>query len=101
MTENSQETFARLNQETAKIDWQELQRYYASGNMVEIDTSIDLIKTGVEIVHDNKAVIESLIAENKIKPVDDSRAKQWLEQKQTLWAVVIKPWVLVQLPKDL
>ena len=100
MTENSQDTFARLNQETAKIEWQELQRYYASGNMVELDTSIDLVKTGVDIVQDNKAMIEALIAENKLKPVDDRRAKQWLETNQTLWAVVVKPWVLVQLPKD-
>lgn len=99
MTEQ-QSTFQRLNQETAKIHWQELQRYYAGGNMVEIDNTLDLVKTGVEIVQDNKALIESLITEGKIKPVDDKRAQNWLDKNQTLWALVIKPWVLVQLPES-
>lgn len=94
-----EDTFQRLNQETARIDWQELQRYYAGGNMVEVDTGLDLVQTGVDIVEDNKALIESLIAEQKIKPVDDNRAKSWLDTNQTLWALVIKPWVLVQMPK--
>ena len=93
----TEETFQRLNQETAKINWRELQRYYAGGNMVEVDGSLDLVQTGVELVEDNKALIESLINSSKIKPVDDERAKQWLEDNQTLWALVVKPWVLVQI----
>ena len=94
-----EETFQRLNQETAKIDWRELQRYYAGGNMVEVDNSLDLVQTGVELVEDNKVLIESLIANAKIKPVNDERAKHWLANNQTLWALVVKPWVLVQIPK--
>jgi len=99
MTDNDQETLNRLNQETAKIDWQELQRYYAGGNMVVIDSSLDLVKTGVEIIKDNKALIEALINEKKINPVNDQQATKWLESNQTLWALVVKPWVLVQIPK--
>lgn len=93
------DTFQRLNQETAKISWQELQHYYASGNMIEIDTELDLVKTGVEIVNDNKALIESMINNHKIKPVDDNQATLWLESNQILWALVVKPWILVQRPK--
>ena len=96
---NEQDTLRRLNQETAKIHWQELQRYYAGGNMVEIDIDLDLVKTGAEIVNDNTALIESLIKGKKITPVDDNRATHWHEQNQLLWALVVKPWILVQLPK--
>ena len=99
MTDDQQAIFQRLNQETARIDWQELQRYYAGGNMVEVHPTIDLVQVGLEIVNDNKALIEQYITDKKIQPVDDEQAKQWLAVNQNLWALVVKPWILVQQPK--
>jgi hypothetical protein len=39
----------RLNQETSKLRWTELQRHYAGGNVVVIDEALDLIAVAVAI----------------------------------------------------
>lgn len=33
---------------------------------------------------------------NQVLPVPDGKAKIWYEEDTIVWAVVIKPWVLVQ-----
>jgi len=32
----------------------------------------------------------------QLGPVTDSQARAWIDSDATLWAVVVKPWVLVQ-----
>lgn len=88
--------FSELNLETAQIAWSELQRFFAAGKLIAVDVSLDLVTVAVTVAQDNKQQIEQWINENKIKPVDDQQAKQWLNQQALLWAVVVKPWVLVQ-----
>ena len=35
-----------------------------------------------------------------IAPVADAQAKEWIGNDATVWAVVVKPWVLVQDTKE-
>ncbi len=86
----------KLNKETAKIDWQELQRHYASGAVIAVANGIDLIEVGCQLSLDNKEAVEQWLTEGAIAKVDDQQAAQWFEQQVTLWAVVVAPWVLVQ-----
>lgn len=94
--QNNQNLFSQLNLETAQISWPELERFFAAGMLVQIDASLDLVDVAVKISQDDKPYIESLISDGKIKPVSDSQAIGWQQQNASLWAVVIKPWVLVQ-----
>ena len=43
-----------LNAETAKIPWQELERFFANGTTVYVSPDLDLIDVAIEICRDNK-----------------------------------------------
>jgi len=87
---------AKLNQETAQIHWHELQRFFASGHAIAVDTSLDLTYVAAQIAADNAAQIKLWMAAGLVDAVKDDQATQWYEQNTLLWALVIKPWVLVQ-----
>lgn len=82
--------------ETAKIPWKELQFLFAAGKAIYVDTELDLVKVATEISNDNEAVVENWMQQNQIMPVPDDKAKTWVEEDASVWAVVVKPWVLVQ-----
>ena len=85
-----------LNAETAKISWQELQRFFANGSTIFVSPELDLIDVALEICHDNKSKIEQWMADELVGQVSDEQAVEWLETDVTVWSVVVKPWVLVQ-----
>ena len=53
-----QELVARLNSETAAIDWHDLQTHYAAGNVLGISAKADLIKVAIEFNRDNATQIQ-------------------------------------------
>lgn len=87
---------AKLNMETASINWLELQRYFAAGRVVHVDDTADLVEVAFQLSKDNKEKFQQWIAEGVVKGVTESQAQQWYDQKADLWAVVVAPWVLVQ-----
>lgn len=93
-TEN--ELKAKLNQETARINWEELQRFYASGSLVAVAAGIDLIEVACHFSTDNKQAVELLLGTGKVFRPDDQLAREWFDRKASHWAIVIAPWVLVQ-----
>ena len=90
----------KLNHETAQIRWHELQRYFASGNAIGVDTSLDLIHVAAQIADNNATQIKSWMDAGLLDVVKDQQALIWYEQDAIVWAVVIKPWVLVQPLKE-
>jgi len=85
-----------LNLETGRIAWVELQRHFASGRLVAVDAALDLVDVAQRFARDDKANVARWLAAATIHPVTDDEARDWLERDAWLWAVVIKPWVLVQ-----
>lgn len=90
---------ARVNQETARIAWKELLRFFAAGTVIAINPELDLVDVAIQISQDNKALIEAWMLEGKIVKVSDDQAREWLDADAMLWATVVKPWILVQLEK--
>lgn len=86
----------QINLETAQIHWHELQRFFASGNAIAVDPSLDLTHVAAQIVADNAAQIKLWMNSGLVDAVKDTQAQLWYEQNTLVWAVVIKPWVLVQ-----
>lgn len=87
---------AKLNLETAQITWKELEPFFASGKLIAVDASLDLHVVAEQIVADNAVQIKAWMSASKVDQVSDQQAQVWAEQDPVLWAVVIKPWVLVQ-----
>lgn len=86
----------QINLETAQIHWHELQRFFASGNAIAVDSTLDLTHVAAQIVADNAAQIKRWMEAGLVDVVKDAQAKIWYEQNALVWAVVVKPWVLVQ-----
>lgn len=87
---------ARLNTETAKIAWRELQRFFAQGHAIAVSPQLDLIEVAYQLSQDNTAQVEAWMADKLVGPVSDAQALEWLEANALMWSVVVRPWVLVQ-----
>ncbi|MET0963315.1 MAG: DUF2288 family protein [Noviherbaspirillum sp.] len=94
--ENNDELQRRLNTETSKLKWTELQRHYAGGNVVAVDAALDLIAAAVAIARDDTESVKKWMAAGLVARVGDIQAAAWLQADVEMWAVVVKPWVLVQ-----
>lgn len=82
--------------ETVQIPWHDLQRFFASGNAIAVDESLDLIYVATQIIEDNASQIKKWMDAGLVDVVKDSQATLWYEQDALVWALVVKPWVLVQ-----
>ncbi|BCB27807.1 hypothetical protein SKTS_26930 [Sulfurimicrobium lacus] len=91
-----EDTRTRVNLETSRIPWKELLRFFAGGTVIAVSNELDLVEVAVQISHDNKAQVEQWMLAGKVARVSDELAKEWLETDAVLWAVIVKPWILVQ-----
>jgi hypothetical protein len=101
MTTLSQQEIDRIsvNLETSRIAWKELQRFFASGAAIFVSDDLDLVETAVQISKDNKAQVAKWLEAGQIARVSDAQALAWYETDADMWAVVVRPYVLVQAAK--
>ncbi len=99
VTDQSETIRARLNSETAKLGWRELQRFFAAGKVLHVDPDLDLIDVAFTMQQDEADKIQLWMEQAMLASVSDQQAKHWITDNQLLWTVVVKPWVLVQLPR--
>lgn len=86
----------KVNLETSQIPWQQLQRFFAKGEVLFVAPELDLVDVAYQFSQDNKAQVAQWLAENKLAKVSDAQAIRWIESDALVWAVVVKPWLLVQ-----
>ncbi len=98
MTTLSPQDFKRasVNLETAQIAWRELQRYFASGAAIAVSPALDLVEVAFQISEDNAPQVAQWVSAGQVARVSDEQALAWLESDATVWAVVVRPYVLVQ-----
>lgn len=96
-TNQQQEIYrAKLNLETSRIAWKELQRYFAGGVALAVAGDLDLVEVAYQMSVDNAALIREWMTAGKFGKVSDEQAAAWYREDAVLWAVVVSPWVLVQ-----
>ena len=87
---------ANINTETAKIPWKELQRFFASGKTLFVKAELDLVEVAVAFHQDDTKQVEQWLNRQQVEAVSTEQAKHWIAQDSLVWAVVVKPWVLIQ-----
>jgi len=87
---------AKLNAETGKLSWAELERYFARGVVVKVAEDLDLVEVAVVMSHDDKAVFEAWLVQGRIARASIEDAIAWHTQQSRFWVVVAAPWVLIQ-----
>ena len=85
-----------IHAETSKIAWSELQRFFAAGKAIYVAVDLDLVEVAVQVSSDNSELVRQWMVTGKIAPVSDDQARCWIDTDATVWAVVVKPWVMVQ-----
>jgi len=93
---------AKLNLETARLAWPELERHFARGSVIKVTPGMDLVDAALNVAENNAATVKAWLADGRIARVELSDAADWYARQPTFWAVVVAPWVLVQeVPKEL
>jgi hypothetical protein len=98
--ENDTELHDKINRETARIRWDELERHFAQGNVIYVSEDLDLIDVALRVSHDDKESIALWMREGKVAKVSDLQAASWAAGDVALWASVVHPFILVQPEKQ-
>ncbi|OYY81295.1 MAG: hypothetical protein B7X93_01760 [Hydrogenophilales bacterium 17-61-9] len=87
---------AKLNLETAQLQWSELERHFARGDVIKVAMGADLVDTALHVAENKADVVQTWLAEGRIARAELSDAEDWHARQPMFWAVVVAPWVLVQ-----
>jgi hypothetical protein len=87
---------AKLNLETGRLGWPELQRHFARGVVIVAARELDLVEVAATFAENDTLRTEQWIATGRIRRASDADARNWHASDATLWAVVARPWVIVQ-----
>jgi hypothetical protein len=93
---NDKELHDKINSETARVHWSELERHFAHGAVVYVSEALDLVEVALRVAHDDKPAITRWMSEGKVAKVSDVQARTWRAAGTLLWASVVSPFVLVQ-----
>ncbi|MBC2678773.1 MULTISPECIES: DUF2288 domain-containing protein [Pseudomonas] len=96
MTEDASTLYAKLLGETAIIEWQALQPFFAKGALLWVEPGLDLITVGQALAEDKHAEVAQWLADGKVEKLSAPRALDFCERDPVLWAVVVSPWVVIQ-----
>ena len=96
MTEAEQLLRARLNAETGRLAWTELERHFARGVVIKVAGDLDLVDVALAMARDDKAVVADWLDRGRLAKAEPDDARAWHQQQSVFWAVVAAPWVLIQ-----
>ena len=87
---------AKILAETATINWQSLEKFYAQGKVFLVESDLNLVDVAYSLSINETADIETWLESKQLSRDFNDQAKLWHQQDAEVWCVVIKPWVLVQ-----
>lgn len=88
--------YLKLLAETAKIDWPDLERFFARGMLLRVARDLDLVTVAAAIAEDDSAHVTQWLASGLVERMQAETAADFAERNPELWAVVVSPWVCVQ-----
>lgn len=93
----SDETYAAILGATSRIEWKALERHFAAGSLLSVSRELDLVAVAEAFTRDDSEQVRRWMEDKQLGPASDEEAADWsARDPDTLWAVVVRPWVLVQ-----
>ncbi|MEH6493238.1 DUF2288 domain-containing protein [Halopseudomonas sp.] len=93
----SDEAYAAILGATGNIEWKTLEPHFARGDLLTVAPELDLVQAAAAMMEDDSEQIKAWMDNKQLQVATDAQAGDWAEREPaTLWAVVIRPWVLVQ-----
>jgi hypothetical protein len=86
----------QLVAQTAPLNWSDLARQYASGRLLGVARSLDLIVVGKAMHHDDSDQLVAWLKNKLVYTIDERQAIKWQRIDACFWTVVIAPFVVIQ-----
>lgn len=93
---NPSDVYTRLLGETAKIDWKDLETFFARGVLLYVAPGVDLVSVAEAVANDDTATVTQWLSAGHVQRMQAEHAQDLGKRTPELWAVVVAPWVLVQ-----
>jgi hypothetical protein len=93
---NGEELRRKLNLETGRLGWPELQRHFAHGVVITLSAEMDLVEVAARFAQDDNSRVEQWLDRGNTWRATDADALRWSRSDPAFWAIVVAPWVLVQ-----
>ena len=61
-----------------------------------MEDHVDMIRVAQLMASDDVKAISGMLEKKEIGKVTDEQAQRWSDSDALLWAVVVRPWILVQ-----
>lgn len=94
--QTDEELRAHLHGETSKLPWSELETHFARGVLFKVEKGIDIIDVAIVMSRDDKDTLKEWIDTQKVIAVETDDAQRWHDASESLWSVVVAPFILVQ-----
>ncbi len=85
-----------FEREVGQIGFDELQKHFAKGILIEVSGKLDIIEVALQIHADNANQIQHWLDNEQLVRAHDEHAKTWMANSTVFKAVTVAPWVLVQ-----
>jgi len=90
------ELLQRLYSETGRVRWRALQRFFAQGVVLKVDSKRDLVRVAALFANDSSKELSRLLASSEVVVPGDDQAREWFHEDAEVWSIVVAPFVLVQ-----
>ncbi|MFK5913663.1 MAG: DUF2288 family protein [Woeseiaceae bacterium] len=94
--QSDEELREHLHGETSKLPWVDLEKHFARGVVFKVEKGTDILDIAIILSRDDKNSLEKLINDKIVQGAKIEDAKKWHEAEESLWTIVIAPFVLVQ-----
>ncbi|MGI9328019.1 MAG: DUF2288 domain-containing protein [Pseudomonadales bacterium] len=87
---------SKLHLETALMPWRLLEPFFARGQLLVANEQLNLLDAAMAVAKDDQEQVRQWLTSGSLVQVSDAQAQTWHSQQAELWAVVVRPFVLVQ-----
>ncbi|HAB03799.1 MAG TPA: DUF2288 domain-containing protein [Pseudomonas sp.] len=96
MTDQTSTLYAKLLGETAIIEWKALERFWAKGDLIWVEPSLDLIEVAAAMAENRSEMVAKWRNDGTVGPVTAEQASDLQSRDPEIWAVVVSPFIVVQ-----
>jgi hypothetical protein len=96
MTDQASTLYAKLLGETATIEWKALERFWAKGDLIWVDPTLDLIEVAQAMAENRSETFATWRNAGTVGPLSAEQALDLQSRDPEIWAVVVSPFIVIQ-----
>ncbi|ROL78400.1 DUF2288 domain-containing protein [Pseudomonas vranovensis] len=96
MTDQPSTLYAKLLGETAIIEWKALERFWAKGDLIWVEPTLDLIEVAQAMAENRSETFAKWRNAGTVGAVTAEQALDLQSRDPEIWAVVVSPFIVIQ-----